>query len=133
MSKDKAKWSLEELLQLKRMEEPSEAFWDQFDAQLQMRLEKEAVVGLPSLKELIIRFWKQWMPITATCALAFALTFSYLSRSNGQRFVAFQPIASSELCQQSRLSINDNAPVLSTKSVISKKMIASHTPKCFSF
>ena len=34
MNKDNARWNLEELLQLKRAEEPTEAFWDRFDAQL---------------------------------------------------------------------------------------------------
>ena len=133
MNNDKARWSLEELLQLKRAEEPSEAFWDQFDAQLQMRLETESIRLVPTMKKCIIHFWKRWMPITAACTLAFVLSFSYSSKSNAQRFIAFQPIASSEVCQTSRLQINEIEPVLSTKSVISKKMIASNAPKCFSF
>lgn len=133
MSKDNARWNLEELLQLKRAEEPTEAFWDRFDAQLQARLEGESVLVFSPVKEMLVRLWKQWMPITASCVLAFTLSLSYLSKNNGQRFVAFQPIASIESCQSSRLQANDNAPVISTKSVICKKMIASTAPNCFSF
>ena len=133
MSKDKARWNLEELLQLKRAEEPAEAFWDQFDSKLQMRLEKESVLVFSPIKDLLARLWKQWVPITVSCALALTLSFSYLSKNKGQRFVTFQPITSIELCQSSRLQANGETPVLSTKSVIGKKMIASTAPNCFSF
>lgn len=133
MSKDKARWNLEELLQLKRAEEPTEAFWDQFDTKLQMRLEEESELVFSPVKDLLARLWKQSMPITASCALALTLSLSYLSKNNCQRFVAFQPILSSETCQQSRLQANDEAPVISSKSVICKKMIASAAPNCFSF
>lgn len=133
MSKDKARWSLEELLQIKRAEQPSEDFWSQFNESLQVRLDKESAVVSLSMKEILIRLWKQWMPVAATCALALALSFSYVSKSNLQRFVAFHPIASIESCQSSRLHANEAAPVISTKSVISKKMIASAAPNCFSF
>jgi len=71
--------------------------------------------------------------LTASCALALTLSLSYLSKNNSQRFVAFQPITSIESCQSSPLQANDEAPVLSSKSVISKKMIASAAPNCFSF
>lgn len=133
MSKDKARWNLEELLQLKRAEEPTEAFWNRFDAQLQARLEQESVPVFSPIQELFARLWKQWIPITASCALALTLSLSYLSKNNGQRFVAFQPIASIESCQSSRLQANNDAPIVSTKSVICKKMIASAAPNCFSF
>ena len=133
MSKNNAKWNLKELLQLKRAEEPTEAFWDRFDAQLQTRLEGESVLVFSPIKEIFVHLWKQWMPITASCALALALSLSYLSKNNSQRFVAFQPIASIESCQSLRLQANDDAPVVSTKSVICKKMIASAAPNCFSF
>lgn len=133
MNKDNARWNLEELLQLKRAEEPTEAFWDRFDTQLQARLEEESVLVFSPIKEIFARLWKQWMPITASCVLALALSLSYLSKNNGQRFVAFQPITSIESCQASRLQANDEAPVISSKSVICKKMIASAAPNCFSF
>ncbi len=133
MSKDNARWNLEELLQLKRAEEPSEAFWGQFDAKLQARLEGESVLVYSPIKDLLVRLWKQWVPIAASCALALMLSVSYLSKNNSQRFVAFQPITSIESCQSSRLQANDNAPIVSTKSVICKKMIASAAPNCFSF
>ena len=123
MNKDKARWNLEELLQLKRAEEPTEAFWNQFDAQLQARLEQESVPVFSTLRVVFALLWKQWRPITAYCCL----------KDNSQRFVAFQPITSIESCQSLRLQANDDAPVLSTKNVISKKMIASTAPNCFSF
>jgi len=133
MNKNNARWNLEVLLQLKRAEEPTEAFWDRFDAQLQARLEQESVPVFSPIRELFAHLWKQWMPITASCALALTLSLSYLSKNNSQRFVAFQPITSIESCQSSPLQANDEAPVLSSKSVISKKMIASAAPNCFSF
>ncbi len=133
MMKNKNRWSLKELLQLKRAEEPKELFWEKFDEALYLRLSQEPAIKVYSLKEIIARLWKQYLPISATCTLTIVLSLSFLSKNIMPRFVAFQPIKSVEACYQSRLQANDIASIISPQNVIKKKMIASATPKCFSF
>ena len=127
------KFDIHSLLQLKRNEMPTEAFWDNFDAQLRLRLEKESVleVRIPWLVRCLN--WLQRSPlVSATCALALLLSCVLLNEKPQARYVAINdPVFITE-CQKSVL----NGDLLSSglkKDVIQKKMVASVATNCFSF
>lgn len=127
------KFDLQSLLQLKRNEMPTEAFWDNFDAELHARLKKEVI---PSIKvpwwEVCLR-WLQHSPfVSATCVLSILLGSALLNHKPQARYVAINDSISITECQKSIL-VGDLMDAGLKKDVIQKKMVASIAPKCFSF
>ena len=127
------KFDLHSLLQLKRDEMPTEAFWNHFDAKLRLRLEKESIsaVRISWLDRCLS--WLQHSPfVSATCALALLLGSFLLNEKPQARYVAINDPVSIKECQKSIL-MGDLMNVGLRKDVIQKKMVASVATKCFSF
>ena len=127
------KFDLHSLLQLKRNEMPTEAFWDSFDAELRLRLEKESAAKVQVSWLVHCLNWLKHSPlVSATCALALLLGSVLLNGKPQMRYVAINDSVSVSECQKSVLMSNLVDAGLK-KDVIQKKMVASMAPKCFSF
>lgn len=127
------KFDLHSLLQLKRDEMPAEGFWDNFDAQLRLRLEKESVQAVRiSWLDRCLGGLQHSPFVSATCALALLLGGFLLNERPQARYVAINDPVSIKECQKSVL-VGDLMEVGLRKDVIQKKMVASVATKCFSF
>jgi len=88
------KITLEELLQLKRAEKPSEDFWQSFDHQLESR-RLNALIHRPAFNFLHPAFWKKlaWVFTPVSCLLALGLFVQHESpeREAHQQIVSHLP------------------------------------------
>ena len=127
------KFDIHSLLQLKRNEMPTEAFWDNFDAQLRLRLDREF---MPKVRVYWLNRCLNWLQrsplVSATCALALLLSCVLLNEKPQSRYVAINDPVSVTECQKSVLS-GDLSNLGLKKDVIQKKMVASVATNCFSF
>lgn len=70
-----AKVTIEDLLKLKRLEKPSEAFWNRFDRELQEKTWEALITKVP-LGERLQRIWRvALMPVAAACLFVVGFFF----------------------------------------------------------
>ncbi len=127
------KIDVESLIRLKRNEMPNEAFWDEFDHQLQLRLANEMVVAKDTVWNRLSYWIRRFVPLASGCALAVLLIISFVKPSGMSRYVVLSNPASVEECSRSVLTSSFYEDGVPMKSVIQKKMIASNVANCFSF
>lgn len=125
-------FKLSTLLQWKRNEMPTEAFWTDFDAQLQQRLAAETMVAVPSWKAFAHRLVLRWAPLGVACALALSFSFDSTMKTS-QRFVALHMPKSIEQCSTHYQDLGRDHSFIPGKNIIEKKNVASIAPRCFSF
>ena len=96
------KLDLETLLQVKRCERPSEAFWDAFDARLRRRLSAEvANVSAPCKWRALVCRLQRLLPVPVGCGIAVGLMCSVIWVPTVERLMSYpQPVALQE-CQYS--------------------------------
>ena len=127
------KFDVASLIRLKRNEMPSEAFWDDFDRQLQLRLSQEVIVKKSMGWRSIMHYVYRFSPLAVGCALMILCASTFMKGTGTSRYVALSNPNSIKECSYSVLNSSENVDASLMKIVIPKKIVASNVPNCFSF
>lgn len=125
------KFELERLLQAKQYEMPPEAFWDDFHAKLQERLQAEQGSVRISWKQLWMALARRWTPAFVTCGLVLTCIMYGAFRSTPVRFVVSYQPSSVQNCHYS--SFQQPLQVEAVKTILQKKKVASTAIHPFTF
>lgn len=132
---DLIKTDLDTLLQLKRLEMPTERFWDEFDARLQAHLEQEKMptVTVP-WAGIVLKYMRRLTP-AFVCSLLGVICMLNFSPSNvaEQRYSVIPVVHNMNECSRSVLKTSDVTGVVPVKNILHKKIVASNVRNCFSF
>lgn len=128
---NRKEFNLSQLLQLKRYEMPTEAFWDEFDARLQQQLASVSPAPISPIHNLVV-WMRRLFPVTAICMVMIGML--YALGVQHPRFISLnQP---NMLASCFYLSV-DQVPTLNDKGIdnllCSQKKVASLTANGFHF
>ena len=124
-------FNLSQLLQVKRYEMPTEAFWDEFDSRLQKQLTSVASTPISPIHNLVV-WMRRLFPVTTVCMVMIGMI--YTLGIQHPRFVSLNQPNILASCFYSSI---DRAPTLNNKGIdnllCSQKKVASLVANGFHF